>query len=124
SHEKYGSIILPDKEQLNEWTVKKMFDPTVDKIIKLINKQLEQSLKLLNRHKCKAMFLVGKFSESKYLIKRDRERFQGRLSHIASPQQPITAIVKGAVKADFDICNNPLGLRTRDKIWKFDLLAF
>ncbi|CAG8657378.1 4405_t:CDS:2 [Cetraspora pellucida] len=134
----------------NEWiielefeTVKKMFDPVVEKIIKLINDQL---LDLKEHRKCMAMFLVGGFSESPYLRKRIRERFQERVPIIASPRQPIAAIVKGAVKygldmsivesrvlkwtygvevkADFDIRNDPQRLRTNDnKIWKFDLLA-
>ncbi|CAG8519740.1 9075_t:CDS:10 [Cetraspora pellucida] len=134
----------------NEWiielefeTVKKMFDPVVEKIIKLINNQL---LDFKGHRKCMAMFLVGGFSESTYLRKRVRERFQGHVPIIASPRQPIAAIVKGAVKygldmslvesrvlkwtygvevkADFDIRNDPQRLRTNDnKIWKFDLLA-
>ncbi|CAG8462049.1 8840_t:CDS:2 [Gigaspora margarita] len=134
----------------NEWlieldydSVKKMFDPTIDKIIKLINNQL---LDLPNRRKCKAMFLVGGFSESPYLIKRVRERFQGRVPTIAFPRQPIAAVVKGAVryglkmdlvesrvlkwtygveiKVNFDGLNDPIRLRTNDNsIWKFDALA-
>ncbi|KAF0562331.1 hsp70 family protein [Gigaspora margarita] len=74
------------------------------------------------------------------------EQFKRRVPYIASPQQPVAAIVKGAVaygldmsrvkrrvlkwtygvavKANFDIGNDPLELRTGDnKIWKFDLLA-
>ncbi|RIB29168.1 hypothetical protein C2G38_2057357 [Gigaspora rosea] len=134
----------------NEWmieldfeSVKEMFDPTIDKIIKLINNQL---LDLPNRRKCKAMFLVGGFSESPYLIKRVREKFQGRVPTIAFPRQPIAAVVKGAVKyglnmgavesrvlkwtygveikVNFDIRNDPIRLRTNDNsIWKFDTLA-
>ncbi|CAG8475320.1 4773_t:CDS:2, partial [Racocetra fulgida] len=134
----------------NEWiieleydTVKQMFDPVVNKIIKLINNQL---LDLRAQRKCKAMFLVGGFSESSYLRKRVREKFEGRVPIIASPRAPIAAIVKGAVKygldmglvesrvlkwtygvevkADFDIRNDPPKLRTDDnKIWKFDLLV-
>ncbi|KAF0421512.1 actin-like ATPase domain-containing protein [Gigaspora margarita] len=129
--------------ELDFETIKKMFDPIIDKIIKLINIQL---LDLPNRHKCKAMFLVGGFSESPYLIKRVKERFQGRIPVIAFPQHPMVASVKGAVayglnmkiiesrvlkwtygvgvKADFDIRNDPPSFRKSDnKIWKFSLLA-
>ncbi|CAG8514439.1 20547_t:CDS:2 [Dentiscutata erythropus] len=93
-----------ENSELGEWvirfdfaTVKKMFDPAIEKIIRLITKQLEQLSKLPIKRKCKAMFLVGGFSESKYLIKRVRERFQRRVPYIASPRQPQAAIVKGAV---------------------------
>ncbi|RIB03890.1 hypothetical protein C2G38_734848 [Gigaspora rosea] len=137
----------------NEWeieldfdTVKKMFDTTINKIIRLIDNQLYQLKKLSNMRKCKAMFLVGGFSSSNYLIKRVREQFKRRVPYIASPQQPVVAIVKGAVtyglninlvksrvlkwtygvevKAKFDIRNDPLEFRTKDNmIWKFDILA-
>ncbi|CAG8565468.1 17234_t:CDS:2 [Racocetra persica] len=137
----------------NEWiielefeTVKKMFDPVIEKIIKLIHNQLLDLANLATNRHCKAMFLVGGFSESPYLIKRVRERFQDRVPIIAVPNQPIAAIVKGAVKygldmslvesrvlkwtygvevkEDFNNHHDPPRLRTNDnKIWKFDTLA-
>ncbi|CAG8565337.1 3344_t:CDS:2 [Gigaspora margarita] len=132
--------------ELDFKTLKKMFDIVIDKIIRLIDNQLYQLKRLSNMRKCKAMFLVGGFSSSNYVIKRIREQFKRRVPYIASPQQPVAAIVKGAVaygldmsrvkrrvlkwtygvavKANFDIGNDPLELRTSDnKIWKFDLLA-
>ncbi|CAG8761981.1 8796_t:CDS:10 [Gigaspora margarita] len=132
--------------ELDFKTLKKMFDIVINKIIRLIDNQLYQLKTLSNMRKCKAMFLVGGFSSSNYLIKRVREQFKRRVPYISSPRQPVAAIVKGAVayglnmslvksrilkwtygvevKAIFDICNDPLELRTIDnKIWKFDLLA-
>ncbi|CAG8533557.1 4306_t:CDS:2, partial [Dentiscutata heterogama] len=60
--EEYDSIIPPDNE-MNGYRIgfrdfEKMIDPTIDKFIRLINKQLEQLLKLYNNRKCKAMSLV------------------------------------------------------------------
>ncbi|CAG8822883.1 6458_t:CDS:2, partial [Gigaspora margarita] len=50
--------------------VKAMFDPVIDKIIRLINGQLN------TRGTCAAMFLVGGFSESKYLQTRIKLEFE------------------------------------------------
>ncbi|RIA97898.1 hypothetical protein C1645_751086 [Glomus cerebriforme] len=72
--------------------VKKMFDPVIDKIIRLINGQLEVD------NTCSAMFLVGGFSESKYLQRRIKKEFAHQVRHISVPRQPIAAIVRGAVK--------------------------
>ncbi|CAG8510130.1 9845_t:CDS:2 [Racocetra persica] len=96
--------------EYNEWiielefeTVKKMFDPVIGKIIELINNQLlDLTIKPVKR-KCKAMFLVGGFSESPYLRKRVREMFQESVPIIAFPRQPVTAVVRGAVKYGLDM---------------------
>ncbi|CAG8532487.1 8694_t:CDS:2, partial [Paraglomus occultum] len=72
--------------------VKKMFDPVVDQIIGLIEHQL-RSLST----RCSAMFLVGGFSESKYLVNRVKEIFNERVPTIAVPRSPIAAVVRGAV---------------------------
>ncbi|CAG8612048.1 3431_t:CDS:2, partial [Gigaspora margarita] len=119
--------------ELDFKTLKKMFDIVIDKIIRLINNQLYQLKKLSNMRKCKAIFLVGEFSTSNYVIKRVREQFKRRVPYIASPQKPVAAIAQGAVAyglnmslvksrvlkwtygveviANFDICNDPLELR-------------
>ncbi|EXX67983.1 hypothetical protein RhiirA5_398275 [Rhizophagus irregularis] len=72
--------------------VRKMFDPIINKIIRLINGQLDAD------NDCSAMFLVGGFSESKYLQRRIKKEFNNRVRHISVPRQPIAAIVRGAVK--------------------------
>src|SRR6266536_1590057 len=67
------------KEQMreNDWIIditfedlKSMFDPVIGKIIRLIREQLNSS-----KDKCSAIFLVGGFSESKYLQKRVKKEF-------------------------------------------------
>jgi hypothetical protein len=70
--------------------VKKIFDPVIEKIILLIEQQLEASKNI------SMMILVGGFSESKYLQERILKRFRRRLeSKICVPSQPITAVEKG-----------------------------
>ncbi|CAG8685765.1 4639_t:CDS:2 [Acaulospora colombiana] len=76
--------------ELDFETVKSMFDPVIGKIIRLIRNQL-------NSGNCQALFLVGGFSESKYLQSRVKEEFDSQVGTIAVPRQPITAIVRGAV---------------------------
>ncbi|CAG8594302.1 2860_t:CDS:2, partial [Scutellospora calospora] len=73
--------------------VKKMFDPVIDKIIKLIHGRLET----LNCH-CTTMLLVGGFSESKYLVSRIRAEFKNIVPNISVPSNPMLAVVKGAVR--------------------------
>ncbi|CAG8608189.1 5487_t:CDS:2 [Dentiscutata erythropus] len=71
--------------------VKGMFDPVIGRIIRLIRGQLDAC------KNCTAIFLVGGFSESKYLRKRIKEEFGKRVPIISSPDKPITAIVRGAL---------------------------
>ncbi|GES81280.1 hypothetical protein GLOIN_2v1470314 [Rhizophagus clarus] len=72
--------------------IKKMFDPVISKIIKLIHDQLD------NDKTCSTIFLVGGFSESKYLQERIKKEFNIRVDHILIPFQPIAAVARGAVK--------------------------
>ncbi|CAG8547937.1 15916_t:CDS:2 [Acaulospora colombiana] len=90
------------KEQMEEadWlvefdfqSVKDMFDPVVNKIIELIQRQLSST-----ERKCAAMFLVGGFSESLYLQSQIRRHFATQVPIIAVPRHPIAAIVRGALE--------------------------
>ncbi|CAJ0858281.1 2975_t:CDS:2 [Entrophospora sp. SA101] len=86
---------LEDNEWLVEMTfedIKGTFDPVINKIIKLIKDQLKKS------GKCSAMFLVGGFSESKYLQKRIRDEFRSQVNNISVPVQPVAAVVRGGVE--------------------------
>ncbi|CAG8741092.1 1737_t:CDS:2, partial [Racocetra persica] len=69
-----------------------MFDPVVEQIINLIEKQLADTTK-----KCAAMFLVGGFSESIYLTKKIKDRFRMKVPCINVPHNPITSVMRGAV---------------------------
>ncbi|RIA97903.1 hypothetical protein C1645_732031 [Glomus cerebriforme] len=71
--------------------LKSMFDPVIGKIIRLIRGQLNSC-----KGKCSAIFLVGGFSESKYLQMRVKEEFGKLVPAIIVPKQPIAAIVRGA----------------------------
>lgn len=72
--------------------VKDMFDPVVYRIIKLINDQINST-----QEKCSAIFLVGGFSESPYLLRRIKDKFSTRVSIIAVPTLPIAAIARGGI---------------------------
>ncbi|CAB4425207.1 unnamed protein product [Rhizophagus irregularis] len=87
------------KMEENEWLIeinykdiKAMFDPVVDRIIRLIHLQLSNA-----REECSAMFLVGGFSGSIYLQNRIKQEFQHRVKNISVPNQPIAATSRGAV---------------------------
>jgi molecular chaperone DnaK (HSP70) len=70
--------------------IKSMFDPVIDRIIKMIRVQLN------NSEKCSAIFLVGGFGQSKYLKKRVDKEFGHLVENISVPNQPIAAVVRGA----------------------------
>ncbi|CAG8608574.1 2691_t:CDS:2 [Funneliformis caledonium] len=82
----------------NEWLieikyndVKTMFDPIIDRIIRMIHIQL-----LNNQGTCSAIFIVGGFGQSKYLQRRIQKEFQHKVKTISVPNQPVAAIVRGA----------------------------
>jgi hypothetical protein len=89
---------IKEKMEDNDWIIdinfedlKSMFDPVIGKIIRLIRGQINSS-----KDKCSAIFLVGGFSESKYLQVRVKEEFGKLVPSITVPKQPIAAIVRGA----------------------------
>ncbi|CAG8506879.1 13876_t:CDS:2 [Ambispora leptoticha] len=87
---------MADEEWLLEFQykdVKSMFDPVVEQIIRLIRNQLTAS-----QQKCSAIFVVGGFAESPYLISRIKKSFGREIRTITLPQQPITAVLLGAVQ--------------------------
>ncbi|CAB4437362.1 unnamed protein product [Rhizophagus irregularis] len=87
-------IFMEEKEwmiQLDFNTIKSMFDPIIDRIIGMIRVQLDNS-----SEKCSAIFLVGGFSQSKYLQKRIEKEFGRLVENISVPNQPIAAVVRGA----------------------------
>ncbi|RIA90488.1 hypothetical protein C1645_876068 [Glomus cerebriforme] len=82
----------------DEWIIeidfermKSISEPVIQKILHLIKAQLDNTQETYS-----AMFLVGSFSESKYLQKRVKEEFQYKVKIISVPE-PIAAIARGAV---------------------------
>ncbi|CAG8503839.1 32560_t:CDS:2, partial [Racocetra persica] len=87
--------------------VKEMFDPVVGKIIRLISNQLNAGA---GSGTCAAMFLVGGFSESKYLQTRIKQEFGAQSTEIA-------AIVRGAL--DYGL--NMKTIKTRVLKWTYGI---
>ncbi|GBC35700.2 hypothetical protein GLOIN_2v1502209 [Rhizophagus irregularis DAOM 181602=DAOM 197198] len=103
---------IKEKMEDNDWIIdinfedlKSMFDPVVGKIIRLIRGQLNSS-----KDRCSAIFLVGGFSESKYLQIRVKEEFGKLVPSIIVPKQPIAAIVRGA--CDYGLTTSTIVDRT------------
>ncbi|GBC01488.1 hypothetical protein RclHR1_04200006 [Rhizophagus clarus] len=81
-----------------DWTIvvdfekiKSMFDPLIERILKMIEIQLENC-----RDKCSIMFLVGGFSQSEYLKSRIEEKFKDKVKTIVVSKDPIAAVARGA----------------------------
>jgi hypothetical protein len=96
---KYVKGEIKEDMEADDWLIEitfddvlKMFKPVVDKIIDLIRDQLASSKK-----RCSAMFLVGGFAESPYLIERVENEYKSVVSIITVPQNPITSVLRGAV---------------------------
>ncbi|KAK3247189.1 hypothetical protein CYMTET_43303, partial [Cymbomonas tetramitiformis] len=85
-----------DGLELSVKDLKFIFDPVVDQICLLIQEQRED-LKTRGCSSPTSMYLVGGFSESRYLQKRVRETFADCFEHVYTPPQPGSAIVQGAV---------------------------
>lgn len=85
-----------------------IFDPVIESTLKLVEDQLERSIKALTRSRalskkgvsttCKIdkMFFVGGLSASNYLWKKAQDRFKNRVQ-MFRPSDPGSAVVKGAV---------------------------
>ncbi|RIA82732.1 hypothetical protein C1645_834929 [Glomus cerebriforme] len=84
-------------------SMKTIFEPVIQKILCLIKTQLDNT-----QETCSAMFLVGGFSESKYLQKKINEKFDHRVENISVPIQPIAAIARGASIYGLSIKSNGL----------------
>ncbi|CAI2198468.1 2387_t:CDS:1, partial [Funneliformis geosporum] len=78
-------------------TIKSMFDPIIERILRMMHVQIENTSGVDNdteKRKIDIIFLVGGFSESVYLQNRIREEFPGY--NISVPTNPIAAISRGA----------------------------
>ncbi|CAG8525185.1 8949_t:CDS:2 [Funneliformis caledonium] len=94
---RYVAGTYKDDLERNKWIVKlfyddvkQMFDPIIVQIIKLIHEQLNFS------ESCFTIFLVGGFSESKYLQKCIEQEFQHLVQNIFVPEKPIEAVLRGS----------------------------
>ena len=85
-------------------TIKSMFDPVIERIIKMIQVQIDNANE--KSSEISAMFLVGGFSQSKYLQKRIKEEFESRVDNISVPTHPIAAISRGAALYGFSLINS------------------
>ncbi|RGB27127.1 hypothetical protein C1646_819954 [Rhizophagus diaphanus] len=112
----------------NEWiveidfkTMKSMFDPVIQKILHLIKAQLNNTYEI-----CSTMFLVGGFSESKYLQNRIKEEFNGQVNNISVPAQPMAAVSRGAVIYGLESINSngTNNLENKDNVIPSRVLKF
>jgi hypothetical protein len=86
--------------------IKKMFDPIIDRIIRLIKIQLSNSQEI-----CSAIFLVGGLSRNKYLQKMIKEEFRDMI--ISVPDQPMCVIANGAVIYGLSFTSNLNKLKSK-----------
>ena len=84
-----------DQMQVRADLIKAMYRPSVDAICKCLNEDLTKP----PLSKVSALYMVGSFSKSNYLIKSVRRQTQGSVpaDHIINPPDSSVAIVKGAV---------------------------
>ncbi|GBC06842.1 hypothetical protein RclHR1_07090001 [Rhizophagus clarus] len=107
--------------QFNYNEIKSMFDPIIERILKLIELQLENSSK-----KCSIMFLVGEFCQSIYLQKRIKEKFNDLVKNISVPKHHVAIVARGATLYGlllYDKINNNSygeeGLKLTTRVLKF-----
>ncbi|KAG0309718.1 hypothetical protein BGZ99_000795 [Dissophora globulifera] len=68
-----------------------VFEPVVSKVLTLIQGQLDKA------KDCSAIFMVGGFGSSTYLLNRVKQEFHGMVKTISAPYKPEAAVVCGAV---------------------------
>ena len=85
-------------------TAKQLFQPVINKMINHIEDLLGNRI----THPCKYFFLVGGFSESKYLQQTVMDRFAGRLD-VLIPNESQMSVIRGAVKFGHE----PLRIKSR-----------
>ncbi|GBB98368.1 hypothetical protein RclHR1_03200018 [Rhizophagus clarus] len=73
--------------------IKSMFDPIIEKILKLIER---------SNHNCTALLLIGILSESKYFQLRINQEFNNKIPIIYIPPNPITSIMEGDLDCNGD----------------------
>ncbi|KAF9167612.1 Heat shock 70 kDa protein 12A, partial [Actinomortierella ambigua] len=74
----------------------KVFDPVVERVLALIRDQLDKATK------CSAIFLVGGFGSSTYLLNRVTKEFGTKVKIVSKPHRPEIAVVFGAVYAGME----------------------
>ena len=77
--------------ELNEQDLKSIFDPVLERILGLIAAQLNRVQDI------KAMFVVGGFADSPYLMQRIRSQFSCKVDKIFRPHDPGSAMMEGAI---------------------------
>jgi molecular chaperone DnaK (HSP70) len=95
---------LEDEEwviEIDFENMKTIFEPVIKRILDMIQRQLDNG-----QETCSAMFLVGGFSESKYLQNRIKQEFRHQVNIISVPIQPIAAIARGATIYGLSIKSN------------------
>ena len=78
-----------DEVRLEDSDFMKIFEPEVEKVLRLIEKQVRG---------VRVLMVVGGFAASPYLMKRIREKFKGMVDEIIVPEDPGSAICHGAVR--------------------------
>ncbi|KAF9346264.1 hypothetical protein BGX26_002251 [Mortierella sp. AD094] len=72
---------------------KVVFEPVIKQVLALIQEQLNGT------KSCSAIFMVGGFGSSNYLLQCVKQEFSGRVKTISAPYKPEMAVVCGAVYA-------------------------
>ena len=78
-----------DEVRLEDYDFMKIFRPEVEKVLRLIEKQVGG---------VRVLMVVGGFAASPYLRKSIREKFRGIVDEIIVPEDPGSAICHGAVR--------------------------
>ncbi|KAJ3008556.1 hypothetical protein HKX48_008476 [Thoreauomyces humboldtii] len=78
--------------------MKTFFDPVVDKILDLVQRQLDRC----PTKRCNKLFAVGGFSGSLYLTQKLQERFANDFDQFVFPADPGSAVVQGAVMSGLE----------------------
>ncbi|KAI7895644.1 uncharacterized protein EV154DRAFT_494467 [Mucor mucedo] len=89
----YSELVIP-----NIIMCKYVFDPVVNATLRLIDNQIQKA----NSSEIQAIFLLGGFGESRYLLKRANICFQDKVKEIISCENGDRAAMRGAIYFGID----------------------
>ncbi|CAG8510555.1 1048_t:CDS:10 [Ambispora gerdemannii] len=119
----YVNPLMRPKLEEDQWQIVLDFDAVIsmfEPVINLINNLIQKQVEATAPAKCQAIFLCGGFGQSPYLLKCVKEKFETPSTVVCAPHQAVTAIVRGAVLVSI----NESSITTRVLKWTYGIECY
>ncbi|CAG8568463.1 2073_t:CDS:10 [Ambispora gerdemannii] len=119
----YVNPLMRPKLEEDQWQIVLDFDAVIsmfEPVINLINNLIQKQVEATAPAKCQAIFLCGGFGQSPYLLKCVKEKFETPSTVVCVPHQTVTAIARGAVLVSI----NESSITTRVLKWTYGIECY